>query len=56
MKQRTSILLSVLLIILGIAEIVIAIMDFKMPLPVNIVLSVMFIALGIKTIYDVKKK
>jgi len=56
MKQWTSIILGVIAIILGIAETAAAVMEFKMPLPVNIVLSVMFIALGIKTIYDVKKK
>jgi len=55
MKQRTGKILGVLLIILGIAETAIAVMDFKIPLPVNIVMSVLLIALGIKALYDVKK-
>ncbi len=56
MKQRTRIILSVLLIILGIAEIVIGIMDFPIPAPVSIVLTALLIAIGIKTLYDMKKK
>lgn len=55
MKQRTNIILGVLVIILSIAEIVVAIIDFKIPMPINIFMSVMFIALGIKALYDVKK-
>lgn len=59
MKRRTSIIriiLSSLLIILGIAEIVTGIMYFTIPAPVSIVLAVLLIVLGTKTIYGEKRK
>lgn len=51
MKSR-NIILSVILIILGIVEIVIAIAGFEIPLPINIIVGLIFIRLGIKMLCD----
>lgn len=48
--------LPVLLILLGIAEIILALMDIKMPILIAIVLGVMFIALGVQSLLDASKK
>ena len=48
--------LPVILILLGIVEIIIAVMNIKMPIIVAILLGVMFIALGVKTLLDASKK
>ncbi len=47
--------LPVILILLGIAEIVIALMDIKMPIIIALVLGVIFIATGIKVLLDAAK-
>lgn len=49
-------ILPVILILLGIAEIIIAVMDIEMPIIITIVLGVIFIALGVKTLLDAVKK
>ncbi len=48
-------LLPIILIILGIAEIIIALADIKMPVLIAIVLGVMFIGLGVKALLDARK-
>ena len=48
--------LPVILILLGIVEIIIAVMNIKMPIIDAILLGVMFIALGVKTLLDASKK
>ena len=48
-------ILPIILIVLGIVEIVIALMDIKMPIIIAIVLGIFFIGLGIKTLIDAKK-
>lgn len=48
--------LPIILILLGIAEIIIAVMDIKMPIMVAVVLGIVFIALGIKTLFDIRKR
>lgn len=45
----------ILLIILGIAEIIIAFTGVKLPLPIAIILGIIFIGLGVKTLLDAKK-
>ena len=45
----------ILLIILGIAEIIIAFTGEKLPLPIAIILGIIFIGLGVKTLFDAKK-
>ncbi len=42
----------ILLILLGIAEIIIAFMGVKLPLPIAIILGILFIGMGIKTLLD----
>lgn len=42
----------ILLILLGIAEIIIAFMGVKLPLPIAIILGVIFISLGTKALLD----
>lgn len=49
-------ILPVILILLGVAEIIIAVMDIEMPIIITIVLGVIFIALGVKTLLDAAKK
>lgn len=49
-------ILPVILILLGVAEIIIAVMDIEMPIIITIVLGVIFIALGVKTLLDAVKK
>lgn len=49
-------LLPVMLILMGIAEIIIAVMDIKMPIIIATILGIMFIALGVKTLLDASKK
>ncbi len=48
--------LPVILILLGIVEIIIAVMDIQMPILAAIVIGIVFIALGVKTLVDVRKK
>ncbi|MCI8360221.1 MAG: hypothetical protein HFE86_02660 [Clostridiales bacterium] len=45
-----------LLILFGIAELILAFLDIKMPVIIAIVLGVLFIALGVKTLLDIAKK
>ena len=45
----------ILLIILGIAEIIIAFTDVKLPLPSAIILGVIFIGMGVMYLLDAKK-
>lgn len=49
-------LLPILLILLGAVEIVLAVLEIKIPLPIAIVLGVIFIVLGIKTLLDQVKR
>ena len=51
MKKITPILL----IILGIAEIIIAFTGVKPPLPIAIILGIIFIGFGVKTLLDAKE-
>ena len=48
-------ILPIILIIIGIMEMVIALMDIKMPIIIAIVLGIIFISLGVKTLIDAKK-
>ena len=45
----------ILLILLGIAEIIIAFMGVKLPLPIAIILGVLFIGMGCKTLLNARK-
>lgn len=45
----------ILLIVLGIAEIIIAFTGVKLPLPIALILGILFIGLGAKTLLDTKK-
>lgn len=47
--------LPIILIILGIVEIAIALMDIKMPIIIAVVLGIIFIGLGVKTLIDAKR-
>ncbi len=49
-------ILPFILMLLGVVEIVTAVMGVKMPWPVAIVLGAIFIALGVKTLLDAGKK
>lgn len=49
-------ILPIILILLGIVEIIIAVMDIQMPILAAIVIGIVFIAFGIKTLVDVCKK
>lgn len=49
-------ILPVILILLGVAEIAIASMDVKPPLAVAAVVSVILIALGVRTLLDAVKR
>lgn len=44
-----------ILIVLGIAESILTVMDINMPVPVAIVLGIAFICLGAKTLLDSAK-
>ncbi len=46
----------IILIALGIIEIILACAGFKLPLPIAIILGIMFIVMGISTIIKSKKK
>lgn len=48
-------ILPIVLILIGIAEIVVAVLGVKMPIFVAIVMGVVFIALGVKTLIDIGK-
>lgn len=48
--------LPILLILIGIAEIIIAVMDVKMPILAAIFIGIVFVALGVKTLVDIGKK
>ena len=45
----------ILLIFLGIAEIIIAFTGVKLPLPIALILGILFIGLGAKALLDAKK-
>ena len=49
-------MLSIILISVGIVEIIIAVIDVKMPILIAIALGIVFIVLGVKTLLDVSKK
>ncbi|MDE7354181.1 MAG: hypothetical protein K2O06_14210 [Acetatifactor sp.] len=49
-------ILSIILILVGMIEIIIAVMDVKMPIVIAIVLGIIFILFGVKTLLDVNKK
>lgn len=49
-------ILPIILILLGIAEIVIAVMDIKMPIIIAIALGILFIAFGVKAFLDASQK
>ncbi len=49
-------ILPIVLILMGIAEIVVAVLGVKMPILIAIVMGVIFIALGVKTLIDIGKK
>ena len=51
-----KLILPIILIVLGIVEIILACTEFKLPLPIAIVLGIMFIVMGISTIIKSKKK
>lgn len=46
----------IILIVLGIVEIILACTGVKLPLPIAIILGVIFIVMGISTIIKFKKK
>lgn len=48
--------LPIILILLGIAELILAVMDIKLPIVIAVILGVLFITLGVKTLLDNKKK
>lgn len=48
--------LPVILIIMGVAEIVFAIMDIKIPTIIILVIGIIFIAFGIKILLDYRKR
>lgn len=48
-------IIPIILIVLGIVEIVVALMDIKMPIIIAIVLGIIFIGLGVKILIDAKK-
>lgn len=56
MGQDMRKILPIILILLGIAEIVLAVMDVKPPIIVAVALGGIFIALGVKTLLDAGKK
>ncbi len=56
MGQDLKKIVPIILILLGIAEIVLAVMDVKPPIIVAVVLGGIFIALGVKTLLDAGKK
>ena len=45
-----------LLIVFGIAELIIAFMGVKLPLPIAIILGIIFIASGVKILLDAQKE
>ena len=49
-------MLPILLILIGIAEIIIAVMDVKMPILAAIFIGIVSIGLGAKTLADIGKK
>lgn len=49
-------LLAVLLVLMGIGELIIAFAGVKPPIPVSIILGVLFIGMGIKNLLDAMKK
>ena len=49
-------ILPVILILTGIAEIIISVMDIRMPVMIAIVLGILLIALGVKILLDINKK
>ena len=51
-----KLILPVVLIVFGIIEIILACTGFKLPLPIAIVLGIMFIVMGISTIIKSNKK
>lgn len=49
-------ILPIILILIGLTEIILVVMDIKMPIIIQIVLGIIFIALGVKTLIDTSKK
>ena len=49
-------ILPVLLILTGLAEIIIAAMDIKLPITIAIMLGILLIALGVKVLLEIDKK
>lgn len=49
-------ILPIILILIGLTEIIVSVMDIKMPVIISMVLGVIFIALGVKTLIDISKK
>lgn len=49
-------ILPIVLILLGIAEIVISVMDIEVPAAITVVLGVVFVALGVRTLLNTLKK
>ncbi len=48
--------LAALLVLLGIFELVIAFAGVKPPVPVSVVLGLLFIGMGVKTLVEMRKK
>lgn len=48
-------ILPIILILIGLTEIIIVVMDIEMPIIITIVLGIIFIALGVKTLIDTSK-
>lgn len=46
----------VILILIGLTEIIMGVMNIKMPIMIAVVLGIMFIASGIQTLLDTTKK
>ena len=49
-------ILPILLIVIGITEMILAWMNVKMPVMVAMALGMMFLALGVKTLFEAGKK
>lgn len=56
MEANMKKILPIILILIGHIEIMIVVMDIKMPIMITIVLGIIFIALGVKTLIDTCKK
>ena len=56
MEANMKRILPIILILIGLTEIILVVMDIKMPIIIQIVLGIIFIALGVKTLIDTSKK